>query len=316
MTWIASIVHLKERIIVFYRKNADWLSPVMKAAFSFLALMVLRILFPYPSMMAKTEVLLGISVIQAFVPTIVMFFSAFGLILAGLWKVSLDIFSLFMIIMIIYILAFARIDKKYVYIMLLTPILFQYKLEFMLPVVLGMIIGYGAILPCLGGIFLYFLSGYTDAAITVVNASEKAELGMGVQRIFDMISIDRYMLVVMVTFALIILLASCLEQLLYERTWRLALVAGNIALILIMLLGKLFFDYDLSMARLFLECVCSMIIGQVIMLFHGIGDVSRIEKVSFEDDEYIYYVKAVPKMKMTHKESYEKIIKSESEIEE
>lgn len=35
--------------------------------------------------------------------------------------------------------------------------------------------------------------------------------------------------------------------------------------------------------------------------FRGIGDVSRIEKASFEDDEYFYYVKAVPKIKVTQK---------------
>ena len=38
---------------------------------------------------------------------------------------------------------------------------------------------------------------------------------------------------------------------------------------------------------------------------------SRIEKVSFEDDEYFYYVKAVPKIKVTEKNWNVTNIKSE-----
>lgn len=313
MSMIAKIVHLKEKILVFYATHADILCPVMKGVFSFIALMVIRDLFPYDARMDRPLLLLAVSVIQAFIPTITMFFTAFILVLSSAWHVSLDVFGLFLIVMMVYLMTFGRSEKKYIYVMLLTVILFRFHLEFLLPVILGMMIGYGAILPCIGGAFLYFLSKYTAEAFTVLNAAEHAEVGMGLQRIFDLLTMDKYMLTVIITFALIVLLSSCLEQLLHERAWLFALMAGNIGLALLMLVGKLFFDYDLSMIVLFIEVIISIAFGQIIMLFKGLGDISRIERVSFEDDEYIYYVKAVPKMKMTHEQSYEKIIKAEKE---
>ena len=53
----------------------------------------------------------------------------------------------------------------------------------------------------------------------------------------------------------------------------------------------------------------------VVQFFEGIGDFSRMEKVTFEDDEYIYYVKAVPKIKVSQSEHNVTNIKPEGEEE-
>ena len=48
--------------------------------------------------------------------------------------------------------------------------------------------------------------------------------------------------------------------------------------------------------------MAAVALAVVVQFFKGIGDFSRIEKVSFEDDEYIYFVKAVPKIKAAQAE--------------
>ena len=62
--------------------------------------------------------------------------------------------------------------------------------------------------------------------------------------------------------------------------------------------------------RLFLEMILGIGCCYIYRFFRGIGDVSRIEKASFEDDEYFYYVKAVPKIKVTQKDRNVTDIKS------
>ncbi len=298
MSQLAKIIHYKELIIEFYQKHADVINPVSKGIFSFLTLMILRGMFPYDTPMRNIAVLFVISVAQAFVPISVLFFTGFALILTAAWSVSADIAALFLIVFFIYLLGIVRLDGKSVVILMLTPILFVCKLEFFLPVVLGMLIGYQAILPCVGGILLYFLSQYTADANSVLMTSSNTEIGTALQRVFDLLTIDKHMLVSVLTFALIILLAAGLSQLTYERARIIAIIGGNIALAFIMLMGKLFFAFDMSIIRLFVEAILSMGLAQIVMLFRGTGDLSRIEHTTFEDDEYIYYVKAVPKMKM------------------
>ena len=308
MSYIPKIVHLKELMIGFYQKNANMLIPIFKGVFSFIALMVLKGMFPYDSKLNVWVLFIGVSVVQAFLPIVTLFFAGFALILTNTWNVSIDIFAVYLIIMLIILLACIRIDGKYTVILLITPILFVCKMEYFLPVILGITVGYGAIIPCISGVLLYFFSQYTMEASMLITTSANTEIGAGLQRMIDMVSIDRHLIVVLVAFSLIIILSSCLYHLLHEKAWMAAMVVGHITLAFVMLVGTYVFELDLSAIRIFLEVILSMGICLIIQLFRGIGDVSRIEKVSFEDDEYIYYVKAVPKIRMTHQEVNKKII--------
>lgn len=97
----------------------------------------------------------------------------------------------------------------------------------------------------------------------------------------------------------------------YERAWLFAIFIGHIAMILLLLFGRLIFELDYKIWRLFLEMILGIGCCYIYRFFRGIGDVSRIEKASFEDDEYFYYVKAVPKIKVTEKNRNVTNIKSE-----
>jgi len=96
----------------------------------------------------------------------------------------------------------------------------------------------------------------------------------------------------------------------YERAWLFAIFIGHIAMILLLLFGRLIFELDYKIWRLFLEMILGIGCCYIYRFFRGIGDVSRIEKASFEDDEYFYYVKAVPKIKVTQKDRNVTDIKS------
>ena len=92
--------------------------------------------------------------------------------------------------------------------------------------------------------------------------------------------------------------------------WLFAIFIGHIAMILLLLFGRLIFELDYKIWRLFLEMILGIGCCYIYRFFRGIGDVSRIEKASFEDDEYFYYVKAVPKIKVTQKDRNVTDIKS------
>ena len=190
-------------------------------------------------------------------------------------------------------------------------LLFYLKLEYLLPVLLGMSVGFGAILPAAAGIVTYFLSVYMTDVSTLLTTSTSSSFGMGLQRIVNLILIDKKLLVLLVTFALIIFITTLLCHIFYERAWMFAIFVGNIAMVLLLLFGRLIFELDYTIWRLFLEVILGIGCCYIYRFFRGIGDVSRIEKVSFEDDEYFYYVKAVPKIKVTEKNRNVTNIKSE-----
>ena len=298
---IAKLIYLKELIIIFYKKYVDVLLPILKLLFSFFALSTFQGMFQYNGSINKSFIFLGISAVQAFLPISFLYYAVSILIMINLCKVSMDIFLGFIIFFIMCSLAFIRVDRKHAVIILITAILFYLKLEYLLPVLLGMIVGFGAILPTAAGIILYFLSVYMTDVSTLITTSSSSSFGMGLQRIVNLMVIDKKLLVLLVTFSVIIFITTLLCHLFYERAWVFAIFAGYVAMILLLLFGRLIFELDYTIWRRFLEVILGVGCCYIYRFFRGIGDVSRIEKASFEDDEYFYYVKAVPKIKVTQK---------------
>ena len=73
-------------------------------------------------------------------------------------------------------------------------------------------------------------------------------------------------------------------------------VISAIVDILVLLIGDLLYNTNVSVVNAILGTIVAVIVAKVVEFFRFCVDYSRTEKVQFEDDEYYYYVKAVPKM--------------------
>ena len=65
--------------------------------------------------------------------------------------------------------------------------------------------------------------------------------------------------------------------------------------VVILLLGDLTFDTNISVVATILGTVVSLLLAKLVEFFAFNVDYTRTEYVQFEDDEYYYYVKAIPK---------------------
>ena len=81
-----------------------------------------------------------------------------------------------------------------------------------------------------------------------------------------------------------------------DHSWTIAIISGALVNIMLLLVGDLMFDTNVAIGGVIIGTVASALIAVVIQFFSFHVDYSRTEKVQFEDDEYYYYVKAVPKV--------------------
>jgi hypothetical protein len=81
-----------------------------------------------------------------------------------------------------------------------------------------------------------------------------------------------------------------------DYAWTIAIIAGALSDVMILLVGDLIFDTNVSILGLIVGTIFSVAIAKIVEFFDFHVDYSRTEKVQFEDDEYYYYVKAVPKI--------------------
>ena len=89
------------------------------------------------------------------------------------------------------------------------------------------------------------------------------------------------------------------------------MIAGGIAYLVIQLAGALFLEVPVSIPVLVIGTIGACLICYVLQLFVFGGDYSRSKMFRFQDDEYYYYVKAIPKMAVANRERMIKNISEE-----
>lgn len=119
------------------------------------------------------------------------------------------------------------------------------------------------------------------------------------------------MIVVMAAFALTVIIVYLIRRLSIDHSWTIAIVAGTIAQMVVLLLGALLMDAEVSTIGIILGSLVSAGIAKVVEFVMFQMDYSRTENVQFEDDEYYYYVKAVPKVVLSKPEKTVKKINAQ-----
>ena len=93
-----------------------------------------------------------------------------------------------------------------------------------------------------------------------------------------------------------VIMVYLIRKLSVDYAWTIAIVSGALLDIVILMVGDLIYDANFSIGGVILGSIAAMAAAFVVQFFRFNLDYSRTEKVQFEDDEYYYYVKAVPKM--------------------
>ena len=118
------------------------------------------------------------------------------------------------------------------------------------------------------------------------------------------------MVVTIAAFAMTVIVVYLLRRLSIDYAWTIAMTAGAVVNIMVLLVGDLIFEINQPLLGVILGTIVSFLLVLVLQFFVFYVDYSRTEKVQFEDDEYYYYVKAVPKVTVAKPEKKVKQINS------
>ena len=126
--------------------------------------------------------------------------------------------------------------------------------------------------------------------------------------VIDGILNNKEMVITIVAFAVTLMLVYVIRRLSIDYAWTIAMAAGAFVNIMVILIGDLMFDTNVSIFGVIVGTIISFLLTMVLQFFVFHVDYSRTEKVQFEDDEYYYYVKAVPKVTVARPEKQVKQI--------
>lgn len=283
----------------FKQLYADYdyiIRPVSKFLLAFVALIILQGRLGYMEALSSIGVILVCAILCMFLPFgFISFLSGFFL-LGDMFAVSyaLAIFAV-VILMLIFVLYFGFRPGTGV-LMTIVPLLFFLRIPFVGPLILGMTMGLASIIPCVLGILVYYLIHYFS-----VNVDSLGNTG-GVEALLEnflsitrSVLMNRYMYIIMAAFAFCIVVVYLLCHSSFDHAWTIAVISGAAVLLIIVLMADIRFG-----GSIVLDLIGILISFGLAFLWEIVFydvDYVHTEHLRFEDDDYFYFVKAVPKVK-------------------
>ena len=180
------------------------------------------------------------------------------------------------------------------FVVLLTPIAFVLKIPFLVPIVCALIYTPVSLVPMSCGTVVFYMVEYLKKTSSASKASGSKAMLSEIIGFFVVYTIRRREL---------------------DHAWKIGIIAGAIADVVVTAMGSIALGVEISYGSLIFGNILAVIVGMILELFLFSVDYARSERLQFEDDEYYYYVKAIPKVAVTTPEKTVKKINERQETE-
>lgn len=297
-----TLLVLKSRIKTFYEKHYRIIRGILKVLFVFFALLLITSQMNYSEMLGQVYVMVLLAVVCGFAPDVV---SAFVLFLSIGWEAFsavpvLGILLLFSVV--IYSLLFGRIAQGQAYIIILVPLLSMLKLGCVIPITVALFASPVMLPAMLMGILLQFtMSGAIEyARISAGNAdmAKTENFLLPFTYIVDYLRHNNMLLVTVLAFVITFVCVYLLRRLSFKSASHIAILVGTLVLMFVELFTNILLDLDINPFGFALQALAAMVIASIVQFFRITLDYHGTRKLQFEDDEYYYYVTAIPKYKV------------------
>lgn len=293
---MTSLLELKQYIKRFYIKYETYITYVWKFLLALVSILVINSKLGYMDALTNVAIVMMASLLCAILPANFIVFISAAFILGHLYSLAMECALIALVIFILMFLLYFRFSPKDTLAVLLTPIFFFMHIPYVMPLAMGLLGTPASVVSVSFGLVISYMIGYFSSNATSFGSDGVVEAANGFSTIINGIIGNKEMMVMIIVFAIVLVLVYIIRRSSIDHCWKIAIAAGSIGLMIFTLIGDIMSDTQISIAGVILGTIISALLMLVVEFFAFNMDYSRTEKVQFEDDEYYYYVKAVPKV--------------------
>ncbi|WMJ86127.1 hypothetical protein [Anaerocolumna sp. MB42-C2] len=290
---------LRSRLRSLYQKYEIYLETVVKFIIAFAVFQIINNSIGYDHRIKQISIVLVLSLLSAFTPSAIMVLLAALVAIGHVYYLSKILSVIVILIMLIMYFLFIRFTPKLGYAVIAVPVLYFLKIPYVVPIVLGLFATPIAIVPTACGVILFYLFQVIQEAATMqISISVEDTLQLYTYVVDNLVE-NKQLFMTIIIFSLIILITYFIRRKKFDYAREIAVAAGALTCILGFLFSDLRLDVSEQIGIMILGTLISAILALIIQFFHLALDYTGVEHVQFEDEDYYYYVKAVPKINVT-----------------
>lgn len=294
---MTTILELKEKMIRFYGRYEVYITPIVKFAVAFLIFCMINGNIGYMKSISRMPIALILALLCSILPAGGTIFLAAMVILADMYALSIEVCLVALILFVLIFFLYFRFAPQNGVSVLLTPICFKLNIPYVMPVGMGLLTEiYSVFALICGAVVYFFLHGVKEnAALLGAAAEESAETNSKIVIALNQLLGNKEMFLVIGIMTAALIIVYIVRRMSIENAWQIAIISGVLFETVGMIAGYMMLGISGKTIPVLGGNIISAVIGLVLQFLFFNLDYSRTERLQFEDDEYYYYVKAVPK---------------------
>lgn len=293
MDWLL----VKEKMKNFYAEHEFYLNPVIKFLATFISMIIITQNIGYNMILTMWPVMLVISALFAFLPWRLIVLGLTIIMSVNVMSISIELGVVVIVSMLVMLLLFFRFVPTQGAFVLVIPLAFFLKIPYIIPIVAGLICTPLSIVSVIFGTLIYHLiSAVGKNAGAIENMASDSTSSGSLNTVLGMVGGNTQIILIICAFIITIAVVYLIRRTSINNAWIVAIMVGGVLDFVIVLIASLILNTEYSILGVIVGNVVSILLAMVIQFFVFSVDYSRTEHTQFEDDEYYYYVKAVPKI--------------------
>lgn len=294
---MTKLLEIKERVMRFCGEYEVYLKFVYKFLLALALFCLINGSIGFMESISTFSIALLLALVCCLLPQSMTLFVAAALVVANLYVLSMEVAITAVLIFVLIFFLYFRFSPKDGVLFILTPICFALHIPYVIPICAGLLrkVYSSAAVAC-GTIVFFFLNGIYEN-VTALQATfvggevEAAKMTITAGQLLA----NKEMYLTVGVFTLASIIVYIVRKLSIDHAWKVAIVSGALVQISGLFVGYLLFDITGKTVGMIIGNIVAIALGLVVEFIFMDLDYSRIERVQFEDDDYYYFVKAVPK---------------------
>lgn len=290
------VLELKGKLQNIYAEHSTYIDKGVRFILAFVAFFMLNREIGYMHVLANPAVALVLAVICAFLPPIFTLLAGVVLTLAHIYTVSLGMLIVTALVFLIMYIFYLRFAPKTAILILIMVTAYIAKVP------AAALIGFGLLgtpayaVPAALGTIAYYLIHQVKKSAAAVQAAKSSSFVNDMMKFARQALSSKEMWLMVIACIICIILVYTIRRAAIAHAWKAASVVGAIAYVIVAVAGDSLLGVKASTGTALAGAVVAVIVGLVLEVIFFAVDYSKCESLQFEDDDYYYYVKAVPKV--------------------
>lgn len=290
------MLELRERLKVFYNKNNAYMSMFFKFMVALLFFMNINSTLGFMKPLNNMFVVL----VLALICSLLSFFATMGigfvLVIGHCYEVGIEVALFALVLLLVLLIFYLRLAGEDAVGVILTPLAFAWHIPCAVPMGLGLLRGPSSAFASVCGIIFYHFIAVVKEQASVIQGIEQSEMAKKLQILIGGLIKNQNMWLVIVASVAVVIIVYSLRRMMANYAWSIAIIAGGICYLVIMFGAGFFMDAKISIFSNLVQVVIACAIAFLLKFFVFNVDYTRTESLQYEDDDYYYYVRAIPKI--------------------